>query len=77
MNADVRELFPLYALGVLEADEAVVVQRAIATDPERPILPLRSRHAHWEEERDHRKKNASCRSRRGIHVDYRLRPSNE
>ena len=33
MTADVRELLPLYALGILEADEAVVVERAIATDP--------------------------------------------
>lgn len=30
---DVRELLPLYALGVLEADEAALVERAIATDP--------------------------------------------
>lgn len=33
MTADVRELLPLYALGILEADEGVVVERAIATDP--------------------------------------------
>jgi anti-sigma factor RsiW len=32
MTGDVRELLPLYALGVLEADEAVVVERAIARD---------------------------------------------
>jgi hypothetical protein len=29
---DVRELLPLYALGILEPDEASVVERAIATD---------------------------------------------
>ncbi len=34
MNAvDVRELLPLYALGILEADEAALVERAIASDP--------------------------------------------
>lgn len=34
MNAvDVRELLPLYALGILEADEAAVVERAVANDP--------------------------------------------
>lgn len=32
MTADVRELLPLYALGILESDEARVVERAIATD---------------------------------------------
>ena len=32
MIADVRELLPLYALGILEADEAVLVERAIAAD---------------------------------------------
>ncbi|MDB4956560.1 MAG: anti-ECFsigma factor, ChrR [Myxococcales bacterium] len=30
---DLRELLPLYALGVLEADEAAVVDRAVAADP--------------------------------------------
>lgn len=30
---DVRELLPLYALGVLDADEAQVVERAVAADP--------------------------------------------
>ena len=29
---DVRELLPLYALGILESDEAAVVERAIAND---------------------------------------------
>jgi putative transcriptional regulator len=29
---DVRELLPLYALGILEADEAIVVERAVAGD---------------------------------------------
>ncbi|MDX2087418.1 MAG: cupin domain-containing protein [Kofleriaceae bacterium] len=33
MMSDVRELLPLYALGVLEADEAERVERAIAADP--------------------------------------------
>jgi anti-sigma factor RsiW len=33
MMSDIRELLPLYALGVLEADEAGVVERAIAGDP--------------------------------------------
>lgn len=33
MTADVRELLPLYALGILEPDEAQVVERAIAADP--------------------------------------------
>lgn len=32
MTGDVRELLPLYALGILEADEAAVVERAIAGD---------------------------------------------
>jgi len=32
MTGDVRELLPLYALGILEADEASVVERAIASD---------------------------------------------
>ncbi|HMG22490.1 MAG TPA: cupin domain-containing protein [Kofleriaceae bacterium] len=32
MTGDVRELLPLYALGVLEADEARVVERAVAGD---------------------------------------------
>jgi hypothetical protein len=31
--ADVRDLLPLYALGLLEASEAVIVERALATDP--------------------------------------------
>ena len=30
---DVRELLPLYALGVLEQDEAATVERAVAGDP--------------------------------------------
>ncbi len=30
---DIRELLPLYALGILEADEAQVVERAVAADP--------------------------------------------
>lgn len=33
MMSDIRELLPLYALGILEADEAQVVERAIADDP--------------------------------------------
>jgi hypothetical protein len=32
MTGDVRELLPLYALGVLEADEVSVVERAVAGD---------------------------------------------
>ncbi len=32
MTGDVRELLPLYALGILEADEAGVVERAVASD---------------------------------------------
>jgi ChrR Cupin-like domain len=32
MTGDVRELLPLYALGILEADEARVVERALAGD---------------------------------------------
>ena len=32
MTTDVRELLPLYALGVLEADEAALVDRAVAAD---------------------------------------------
>jgi len=32
MTGDVRELLPLYALGILERDEAIVVERAIASD---------------------------------------------
>ena len=32
MTANARDLLPLYALGILESDEAVVVERAIATD---------------------------------------------
>lgn len=31
--SDVRELLPLYALGVLDADEARQVERAVAADP--------------------------------------------
>lgn len=30
---DIRELLPLYALGVLDADESQVVERAVAADP--------------------------------------------
>jgi hypothetical protein len=30
---DIRQLLPLYALGALDADEATVVERAIASDP--------------------------------------------
>lgn len=32
MTGDVRELLPLYALGILEADEASAVERAVAGD---------------------------------------------
>jgi Cupin domain len=32
MNADIRELLPLYALGILESDEALQVECAIAKD---------------------------------------------
>jgi len=32
MTGDVRELLPLYALGILEPDEASLVERAIASD---------------------------------------------
>ncbi|TMQ04501.1 MAG: cupin domain-containing protein [Deltaproteobacteria bacterium] len=32
MTGDLRELLPLYALGILETDEASVVERAIASD---------------------------------------------
>jgi putative transcriptional regulator len=32
MTGDVHELLPLYALGILEAEEASVVERAIASD---------------------------------------------
>jgi putative transcriptional regulator len=32
MTGDVRELLPLYALGILEADEAGAVERAVASD---------------------------------------------
>jgi putative transcriptional regulator len=32
MTGDVRELLPLYALGILETDEATVVERAISGD---------------------------------------------
>src|SRR5262245_58499537 len=31
--SDVRELLPLYALGVLEPDDASAVERAVAADP--------------------------------------------
>lgn len=34
MTGDVRELLPLYALGILEADETILVERAIADDTE-------------------------------------------
>jgi putative transcriptional regulator len=34
MTGDVRELLPLYALGILEPDEATLVERAVARDPE-------------------------------------------
>jgi putative transcriptional regulator len=34
MMSDVRDLLPLYALGVLAADEAQLVERAIAADPQ-------------------------------------------
>src|SRR5262249_25405254 len=30
---DIRELLPLYALGILEPDELQSVERAVATDP--------------------------------------------
>lgn len=30
---DIRELLPLYALGVLDRDEAAIVERAVAADP--------------------------------------------
>ena len=33
MTTDIRELIPLYALGVLDAVEAQVVERAVAADP--------------------------------------------
>lgn len=33
MKSDIRELLPLYALGILDADEAQVVERAVAADP--------------------------------------------
>jgi putative transcriptional regulator len=32
MTGDVRELLPLYALGILESDEVAVVERALAAD---------------------------------------------
>jgi len=32
MTGNVRELLPLYALGILDSDEAMVVERAIAAD---------------------------------------------
>ena len=32
MTADIRELLPLYALGILDPDEATAVERAVATD---------------------------------------------
>jgi putative transcriptional regulator len=34
MMGDVRELLPLYALGMLESDEVMVVERAVAADAE-------------------------------------------
>src|SRR4051812_13897209 len=33
MTTDIRELIPLYALGVLDTAEAQVVERAVAADP--------------------------------------------
>lgn len=33
MSVDLRDLLPLYALGILEGDEARTVQRAVARDP--------------------------------------------
>lgn len=33
MTGDIHELLPLYALGILEADEQTTVERAIAQDP--------------------------------------------
>ena len=30
---DIRELLPLYALGILDATEATIVERAVAADP--------------------------------------------
>ncbi|HEU0033378.1 MAG TPA: zf-HC2 domain-containing protein, partial [Kofleriaceae bacterium] len=33
MTSDVRELLPLYALGILDPDEAQAVERAVAADP--------------------------------------------
>jgi len=33
MTADVRELLPLYALGILDADETRTVEQALAKDP--------------------------------------------
>jgi hypothetical protein len=33
MTADVRELLPLYVLGLLEPDETALVERALARDP--------------------------------------------
>ena len=32
MTSDVRDLLPLYALGILESDEVMVVERAVAAD---------------------------------------------
>ncbi len=32
MTGDIRELLPLYALGILEAEEVSVVERAVAKD---------------------------------------------
>jgi anti-sigma factor ChrR (cupin superfamily) len=37
VSADIRDLLPLYALGILEADEARAVERAVAADPELAI----------------------------------------
>lgn len=34
MTADIRELLPLYALGILDPDEAAIVERTIAGDPQ-------------------------------------------
>jgi putative transcriptional regulator len=33
MIADIHELLPLYALGILDPDEATIVERAVASDP--------------------------------------------
>jgi putative transcriptional regulator len=33
MSPDIRELLPLYALGILDTDEASIVERAVSSDP--------------------------------------------